>query len=65
MQAAVELAEQLEQGGEPAEAQLVAGFLAKPENRALVDSLAFSVTGENSYVAPKTPAEMDPMPGAG
>ncbi len=52
-------------GGEPAETQLVAGFLDKPENRALVDSLAFSVTGENSYVAPKTPAEMDPMPGAG
>jgi len=43
----------------------VAPYRAKPENAALVESLAFEVTAENSYHAPLTPAEMVPMPGAG
>ena len=52
------------QSGEPAETGWVAPYLAKPENAALVESLAFEVTPENSYQAPMTPAEMVPMPGA-
>jgi len=49
--------------GEPAEAAVVAPLLAKPENRKLVESLAFELTSPG-YKAPTTPAEMKPMPGA-
>lgn len=50
------------QAGEPSEADLVAPFLAKPENRKLVEDLAFRVEG-TGYQAPMSPAQMDPMPG--
>jgi len=49
-------------GGEPAEKAVVAPFLAKPENRALLKSLAFEVTG-SGYAPPTTPSQMQPMPG--
>ena len=45
-------------GGEPAEADSVAAFLAQPENRKLVEELAFTVA-EPSYKAPTTPGEME------
>ena len=50
------------QGGEPGETDWVEPFLAKPENAALVESLALEVTAESSYEAPPTPADMSPMP---
>jgi hypothetical protein len=50
-------------GGEPAEKEIVAKFLAKPENRALVEGLAFEVKAPG-YQAPAAPAQMKPMPGA-
>ncbi|MFQ5809647.1 MAG: hypothetical protein ACE5JM_08510, partial [Armatimonadota bacterium] len=49
--------------GHPSEAETVAPFLAKAENRALVERLAFEVKA-SGYSAPKTPGEMTPMPGA-
>ena len=48
--------------GKPSEAALLAPFLAKPENRSLVEELAFTVEG-TGYQAPMSPSEMDPMPG--
>ncbi len=48
--------------GEPSQADLIAPFLAKPENRRLVEDLAFSVQG-SGYQAPMSPAQMEPMPG--
>lgn len=50
--------------GEPMETDWTEPFLAKQENAALVESLAFEVTQENSYQAPATPAEMAPTPAA-
>jgi hypothetical protein len=50
------------QTGDPSETDTLKPFLAKPENRALVESLAFTVEG-GGYQAPMTPADMNPMPG--
>lgn len=50
--------------GEPAETRVVEPFLADPDNAALVQALSFTLTPETSYTAPKTPSQMDPMPGA-
>lgn len=59
------LAKQLDlpapQDGAPRWKSLRDRFLSNPENRALVDSLAFSVE-EPGYVAPQTPADMEDMP---
>ena len=48
--------------GEPAEAEVVAPFLAKPEGRALVEELAFEVEAPG-YQAPRSPGQMKDMPG--
>lgn len=45
------------------QAERVAPFLAKRENRALVEGLAFNIEA-NGYGAPTDPARMRPMPGA-
>ncbi len=47
------------QSGKPAETDTIAPFLAKAENKALVETLSFDVTAP-SYRAPMTPAEMTP-----
>ena len=49
--------------GKPAETETVAPFLAKPDNRKLVESLAFEVKAPG-YQAPTTPAEMRAGPEA-
>ncbi|MFP3903761.1 MAG: hypothetical protein ACLFWB_05905 [Armatimonadota bacterium] len=49
--------------GQPSETDVVADFLADPENAAFVEHLDFTVTPETSYTAPATPAQMTPMPG--
>jgi hypothetical protein len=45
------------QGGKPAEADVVAPFLAKPANRALIERLAFEVTapGYEPSFSPPSP----------
>ena len=49
--------------GEPAHKAVVAPFLAKPSNRALLDRLALTVQPPG-YKPPTTPADMKPMPAA-
>jgi len=51
------------EGGKPAHPEVGEKFLQKPENRALVQALSLEVTGAG-YAAPRTPADMKPMPGA-
>ncbi|HJN17548.1 MAG TPA: hypothetical protein QGH10_18725 [Armatimonadota bacterium] len=48
--------------GDPAEADSLAPFLAKPKNQKLLDDLTFTIDDAN-YSAPRTPAEMENMPG--
>jgi hypothetical protein len=50
-------------GGRQAHLDAGRRFLAKVENRAFLAALAFDVT-ESGYAAPKTPADMEPMPHA-